>query len=321
MLRFKWAQYAIAAFGVNSDERPHLKVAFDGRFRTCYPQELVDMYFDFAIGDAPPRPHFAIAHLGFYSTLVVILGASLLLFLISFAAHPQLVLVAVLTLVSASIIILLRHAITWRTVGIGIGLTAICLILSYLGGRLNSYMAFYLGCIAVLFVGGTLLAKATSIAQVQFADGNWGKAATSFLGGCLLATPAALLNVSYGAHSGDVWVDQAWEPLYALVPGVSEETWARLFMLTLVYAVLSSSSPERPMRAVFAAIMIAAFVHAFAHLPAAMVFSPAALQAAISALFFGVPLGLIYVRLGFEWAVGYHFFIDLVRFGVAFLAQ
>lgn len=55
VLRFKWAQYAIAAFGVKSDERPHLRVAFDGRFRTCYPQELVDMYFDFAIGDAPPE--------------------------------------------------------------------------------------------------------------------------------------------------------------------------------------------------------------------------------------------------------------------------
>ena len=40
------------------EERPHLKVAFDGRFRTCYPQELVDMYFDFAIGDAPPEMRF-----------------------------------------------------------------------------------------------------------------------------------------------------------------------------------------------------------------------------------------------------------------------
>lgn len=53
--RFRWAQYAIAAFSVPSEDRPHLQVAFDGRFRTCYPQEIVDMYFDFAIGDAPPE--------------------------------------------------------------------------------------------------------------------------------------------------------------------------------------------------------------------------------------------------------------------------
>ncbi len=58
VLRFMWAQYAIAAFGGESGERPHLDVAFDGRFRTCYPQELADMYFDFAIGDAPPEMRF-----------------------------------------------------------------------------------------------------------------------------------------------------------------------------------------------------------------------------------------------------------------------
>jgi hypothetical protein len=32
----------------------------DGRFRTCYPQELIDMHFDFALADLEPRyrsPH------------------------------------------------------------------------------------------------------------------------------------------------------------------------------------------------------------------------------------------------------------------------
>lgn len=55
VVQFRWAQYAIAAFAAGAEERPPLKVAFDGRFRTCYPQELVDMYFDFAIGDASPE--------------------------------------------------------------------------------------------------------------------------------------------------------------------------------------------------------------------------------------------------------------------------
>jgi hypothetical protein len=62
LLRFKWAQYGIMAFAVNSPERPHLDVAIDGRFRTCYPQELVDMYFDFAIGDAPPEMRYRSPH-------------------------------------------------------------------------------------------------------------------------------------------------------------------------------------------------------------------------------------------------------------------
>ncbi len=41
---FNWAQYAIAALS------PDVQVAFDGRFRTCYPQEVVDMHFDFLLG-------------------------------------------------------------------------------------------------------------------------------------------------------------------------------------------------------------------------------------------------------------------------------
>ncbi|MEX0938242.1 MAG: hypothetical protein WDZ59_10325 [Pirellulales bacterium] len=46
VVSFNWAQYAIAALA------PQVKVSFDGRFRTCYPQEVVDMNFDFILGRA-----------------------------------------------------------------------------------------------------------------------------------------------------------------------------------------------------------------------------------------------------------------------------
>ena len=36
---------------------PNVEVAFDGRFRTCYPQEVVDMHFDFLIGDVGEHRH------------------------------------------------------------------------------------------------------------------------------------------------------------------------------------------------------------------------------------------------------------------------
>ncbi len=56
IVTYNWAQYAIAAFGPNRphEDRPML-VSFDGRFRTCYPQEVVDMNFDFVLGDLVPR--------------------------------------------------------------------------------------------------------------------------------------------------------------------------------------------------------------------------------------------------------------------------
>src|SRR5262249_22922211 len=46
---FDWSQYALAALA------PTTTVAFDGRFRTCYPQEIADMQFDFILGDVPGR--------------------------------------------------------------------------------------------------------------------------------------------------------------------------------------------------------------------------------------------------------------------------
>ena len=52
VVTYDWAQYLIAARCTSDSGR----VAFDGRFRTCYPQEIVDMYFDFLYGDAETMP-------------------------------------------------------------------------------------------------------------------------------------------------------------------------------------------------------------------------------------------------------------------------
>ncbi len=46
---FNWAQYAIAALA------PDVRVSFDGRFRTCYPQSVIDRHFDFLVGTNWPR--------------------------------------------------------------------------------------------------------------------------------------------------------------------------------------------------------------------------------------------------------------------------
>ena len=58
VVTFNWAQYAIAAFGGRNAELPYCPVAFDGRFDTCYPQEIVDMHFDFVIGDQGPGSRY-----------------------------------------------------------------------------------------------------------------------------------------------------------------------------------------------------------------------------------------------------------------------
>jgi hypothetical protein len=49
VVSFNWAQYALASLA------PHSSLQFDGRFRTCYPQEVIDMHFDFLTGEHQGR--------------------------------------------------------------------------------------------------------------------------------------------------------------------------------------------------------------------------------------------------------------------------
>jgi hypothetical protein len=53
-----WAQYALAVMGARTPDDPGVQVAFDGRFRTCYPQHLADMHFDFFLGDGGPDKRY-----------------------------------------------------------------------------------------------------------------------------------------------------------------------------------------------------------------------------------------------------------------------
>jgi len=51
VVTYNWAQYFIAARCAEGKS----SVQFDGRYRTCYPQSVVDQHFDFILGDIPDR--------------------------------------------------------------------------------------------------------------------------------------------------------------------------------------------------------------------------------------------------------------------------
>ena len=55
IVTFNWAQYALGCF--DAAEMPS-RVAFDGRFRTCYPQQVIDIYFDFLFGKGTTYPRY-----------------------------------------------------------------------------------------------------------------------------------------------------------------------------------------------------------------------------------------------------------------------
>lgn len=253
----------------------------------------------------------------YINTLLLILGVLALLFLAGILLHPWLVLVAALSLVALWLIIKWRHHLSPRLVILGLAAGALCLLLSAVSGRLDGFQAFYLACIPLHFVAGGVLVQMTGLTNVRSVDGRWCLALQGFLWASLLAMPPALLNISGGAHQSDAWVDQLWKPLTALIPGIAEETWARLLLTTLLYALLRPASNQQPGRALMTAVLIGAGVHALVHLSGTMIFSPAALPALLNALLFGLPMGLLFVKRDFEHAVGYHFFIDFVRFVVA----
>jgi hypothetical protein len=58
VVSFAWSQYAIVAFGARSPGDEGCTVAFDGRFRTGYPQEVADLQFDFEVGDLGEKRRF-----------------------------------------------------------------------------------------------------------------------------------------------------------------------------------------------------------------------------------------------------------------------
>jgi hypothetical protein len=55
---FNWAQYILAAFGARTADDPGIRVQIDGRCRTSYSQALLDMHFDFILGNLPPEERY-----------------------------------------------------------------------------------------------------------------------------------------------------------------------------------------------------------------------------------------------------------------------
>jgi hypothetical protein len=115
-------------------------------------------------------------------------------------------------------------------------------------------------------------------------------------------------------QSQDTFIVHLWQPLYAIVPAIAEETWARLFLVTFCYAILHSTSNGRPKGAIVVAILISVLAHGFSHTgidPIGIIFG---------SLLYSLPVALLVIKKDFEHAVGYHFMVDLVRYVTAFLS-
>ncbi len=166
----------------------------------------------------------------------------------------------------------------------------------------------------LLFVAGNLLLTRTALTQVRILHGQMRQALRSFMWAGILSVPLILLNLLGGISPTEGRIDQWWEPFYAFVPALSEEVWARLFLITLGYAWLRPVVKAHSGQAIGFAVLLAALAHGLAHYPATSV-----LSAVMTGLVVGVPLGMLFISRDWESAVGYHFFPVFARFVMIFL--
>jgi hypothetical protein len=265
--------------------------------------------------------------MGFWGRVVFIVIMLGLVYASGAVQHPWFMTVVFLTSIALGIMAAMRRRITpnlVRTAGLaGLAVAAAELLRILpthdLSGNLFA-IVFNALTIPPLFIAGGLLVEQTGLSQVRSLPGIVPPAVRSFLRGCLLAIPPALANLDLGPVISDAWVDRWWKPLVAISPGLGEETWARLFLTTLCYAILRPVTNLKPARAVTAAVLIAALTHAAVHVPTFSLLGPNGLSMLLfGGLLYGVPMGLLFAKRDFEHAVGYHFFIDFVRFTAALL--
>jgi hypothetical protein len=280
-----------------------------------------------AAGSLPDLPLVRMPWMGFWGRVVFIVIMLGLVYASGAVQHPWFMTVVFLTSIALGIIAAMRRRITpnlVRTAGLaGLAVAAAELLRILpthdLSGNLFA-IVFNALTIPPLFIAGGLLVEQTGLSQVRSLPGIVSPAVRSFLWGCLLAIPPALANLDLGPVISDAWVDRWWKPLVAISPGLGEETWARLFLTTLCYAILRPVTNLKPARAVTAAVLIAALTHAAVHVPTFSLLGPNGLSMLLfGGLLYGVPMGLLFAKRDFEHAVGYHFFIDFVRFTAALL--
>ena len=256
---------------------------------------------------------------GFGATVALIVAAILVIFVVGDTPSPWIALSLVLSLVAIGYAIVWRSQINLQLVILAFAAGLVCVGLGVNWGNTGPWRFAYYLSVALAVLGGGVMVRRIDLTPVYLAQGKWLAALVGFGIGAVLALPSSLLNLASGVQNGDAWVDEAWKPLVALVPGIAEESVARLMLLTLCVVLLRWRPGASSMKVIIAALLISTFAHAIAHLSIFDVVSPAGGMMILAGLLFGLPMGLVFLRFGFEAAVGYHFTVDFVRFLAAYL--
>jgi hypothetical protein len=138
-------------------------------------------------------------------------------------------------------------------------------------------------------------------------------ALSNFARGVLIALPWAFGLVVLGAANEETWVQSWWQPLVAIQPAIAEEAWGRVLLVPLL--LLAFRPVARGRTALTAAVVIMTYWFAYLHTPGGV---EAIVSTVMIGTLFALPTAYLWLRRGLETAIGFHFWLDFVKFAVAY---
>jgi hypothetical protein len=239
-----------------------------------------------------------------------------LLFVVEFFAPG--ILKLPLMLATIWILIVWRREIGLPAVGLGFAVTVIA-FLAGLPFYQNQYIRkeFFIGelvFVMPMFVAGGLLSKRTGFVGSQLYAGRFWKSVMSFLWGCLQFIPLGLIAAAGGGSIGMTWITRWWIPLsQPLFSGIVEETWSRLFLVSLCYLLLRPAFSKHPAISIVCTLLFSAITFGLGHAGTLQE------RLLITGLLYGLPMAVIFARRDWEHAVGAHYMINMIPTLMVFL--
>ncbi len=207
-----------------------------------------------------------------------------------------------------------------HTIICGVILGALCWVSFFLWKKDMSTSVMN-GVIAFLaFIAGCMLKSNENGIGSLMNEGNIKKAFKSFLWGSAISIPFATINVVYFVVAeGPLKLQNPFvAAFFSLEPGISEEIIFRFFIINAASAILRNKLSQKSL--IFVVIFLAVVPHSIIHYPDLWIKSlPSAIFMFFStSLLFGLPMTYIQYKKNLESAIGFHWFIDFIRFFAGF---
>ncbi len=255
--------------------------------------------------------------------LLVALAVIGLFSLRTLVGPPLLFALPVLSLVVLVVLAVARPPVHWQEVWYAVALALIAGVAGLAAGWVSFPPLAWAGLQVALVLPGLLagwgvlrragLLEARLGHSLLMMDGPVA-ALRGFVQGMMIATPWALGALVLGAASGEAWVARWWHPLVAIQPGIAEEAWGRVLLVPLLF--LAFRPVARSRAALTAAVVVLAYWFAYLHTPGGI---QGLISTAMIGTLFALPTSYVWLRRGLEAAIGFHFWLDFVKFLAAYV--